>query len=156
MLQMCVKQSVRVFSWSLKRCPPPHNATNDPTVPEADDTCTPDAFDDTHLNMELAAPRDGDGPKFARVTKRLRDKNGLPMGVANNIPTLDARMHEVECPDGHEVSLAVNAIAENMLAQVDEEGNRHVLFEEIIDHRTDGSEVKQQDTFIATHAGTKR
>jgi hypothetical protein len=48
------------------------NIVNDPTVPEADDTFTPDVFDDTYLNMELAIPRDEDGPEFARVTKRLR------------------------------------------------------------------------------------
>jgi hypothetical protein len=41
----------------------------------------------------------------------------------------------------HEASLAANAIAENMFAQVDDKGNRHALFEEIADHRTDGTEV---------------
>jgi hypothetical protein len=46
--------------------------------------------------------------------------------------------------------------AENMFAQVDDEGNRHVLFEEIIDHRTDGTEVKQQDSFLTTRNGNKR
>ena len=30
-----------------------------------------------------------------------------------------------------------------MFSQVDDEGNMYVLFYEIIDHRTDGSEVKQ-------------
>lgn len=130
---------------------------NDPTVPEAEDGFTPDVFDDTYLNMELAIPRDGDdGPEFAKVTKRLRDKDGLPIGKANNNPILDTRMYEVEYPDGHKASLAANAIAENMFAQVDDEGNRHVLFEEIVDHRTDGSEVKQQDAFITTHNGNKR
>jgi hypothetical protein len=132
------------------------NISSDPTVPEADDAFTPDVFDDTYLHMELAVPRDGEGPEFARVTKRLRDKNGLPIGVANTNPILDTRMYEVEYPDGHKASLAANAIAENMFAQVDEEGNRHVLFDEIIDHRTDGSEVKQQDAFITTRTGTKR
>jgi hypothetical protein len=43
-----------------------------------------------------------------------------------------------------------------MFAQVDLEGNRHVLFEEIVDPRTDGLEVKQQDAFIAMKSGTKR
>jgi hypothetical protein len=65
-------------------------------------------------------------------------------------------MYEVEFPDGHKASLAANAIAENMFAQVDDEGNRHVLFEEIIDHRTDGTEVKQQDAFLTTRNGNQR
>jgi hypothetical protein len=65
-------------------------------------------------------------------------------------------MYKVEYPDEHKASLAANAIAENMFAQVDDEGNRHVLFEEIIDHRTNGTEVKQQDAFLTTRDGNKR
>jgi hypothetical protein len=105
--------------------------------------------------MELAIPRDGDGPEFARVTKRLRDKDGLPIDRAHNNLILDTRICQVEYPDGHKASLAANAIAENMFAQVDDEGNRHVLFKEIVDHQTDESEVKQQDDYVHTRSGTK-
>jgi hypothetical protein len=49
------------------------NIMNDPNIPEADKDFTPDLFDDTYLNMELVVPRDSDGPKFAQVTKRLKD-----------------------------------------------------------------------------------
>ena len=133
-----------------------NNIVSDPKLPEADSDFTPDVYDDTYLNMELAIARDGDGPEFAKVTKRLRDKDGLPIGRANNNPILDTRMYQVEYSDGHKASLAANAIAENMFAQVDNEGNRHVLFEEIADHRTDGTEVKQQDAFVTTRTGTKR
>jgi hypothetical protein len=133
-----------------------NNIVNDPGILEADKDFTPDVFDDTYLNMELAIPRDSDGPKFAQETKRLKDKDGLPTGRANNNPILDTRMNEVEYPDGHKASLAANAIAENMFVQVDDEGNRHILSEEIIDHRTDGTEVKQQDAFLTTRDGNKR
>ena len=128
---------------------------NDEGTPEAD-SYTPEVGDDTYMHMELALPRDGDGPEFARVTKRLRDDNGLPIGTANENPILDSRMYEVEYADGHKIAMAANAIAENLFAQVDEEGNRHVLFKEIIDHRTNGKEVKQQDAFITTRTGTQR
>ena len=43
-----------------------------------------------------------------------------------------------------------------MFAQVDEYGNRHVLFDEITDHRSDESAVKQADAFIIDKSGTKR
>ena len=52
-------------------------------IPEADETLTPDTYDDTYLWTELALPRNGDQPYFARVTKRLKDVNGLPMGTDN-------------------------------------------------------------------------
>ena len=83
---------------------------------------TPDAFDNTYLNMELAIPRDGDGPDFAKMTKRLRDKDMLTIGRAHNNPILDTRMYEVEYKDRHKALLANNVIAENMFAQIDEEG----------------------------------
>ena len=43
-----------------------------------------------------------------------------------------------------------------MFAQVDEEGNRHVLFDEIIEHRTDGSEIKLDEQYITSSNGTSR
>ena len=46
-------------------------------------------FGDTYVNMEIALTRDGEGPEFARVSKRLRDANGLPIGTANDNPILD-------------------------------------------------------------------
>ena len=64
-------------------------------------------------------------------------------------------MYEVEYADGHKASMAENAIAINMFAQVDEDGNRHVLIDEITDHRSDESAVKQADAFITNKSGTK-
>ena len=60
----------------------------------------------------------------------------LPMTI------LDTRLYEVEYLDGYKTSLTANTIAENLFSQVDEEGNRHVLFDAVIDHRVDGSELQ--------------
>jgi len=43
--------------------------------------------------MELAMPRESDGPEYARVTKRLKDANGLPIGTANDNPLMDTRIY---------------------------------------------------------------
>ena len=96
------------------------NIVSNDDIKEADDEFTPEVFDDTYLNMELALPS-------ARVTKRLRDVNGLPIGTAHDNPILDSRMYDVEYQDGHKAAMAANAIAQNLFAQVDAEGNRHVL-----------------------------
>ena len=61
-------------------------------MPETDANFTPDVFDDTYLKMELAIPRYGDGVDFAKVTKRLRDKDRLKTVRAQNNPILDTRM----------------------------------------------------------------
>ena len=64
--------------------------TNNEDIPEADATFTPEVFNDTYLNMELALPRDEPGPEFERVTKRIRNQNRLPIGTANQNPILDS------------------------------------------------------------------
>ena len=52
--------------------------------------------------------------------------------------------------------MAANAIAENLFAQIDDEGNRHVLFQDIIEYRTNFKQVLQQDAFVTTCTGTRR
>lgn len=129
---------------------------SDDKLPDADKTFTPDVFDDTYINMELALPRGGGEVKLGRVTKRLRYKDGFPIGTANDNPILDTSVYEVEFPDGHKASLlAANAIAENLFSQIDDEGNRHVMLDEIIGHRTNGKEMKQQGAFIVNCSGTR-
>ena len=63
-------------------------------VAEADNQFDPDSFDH-YLNMELNIDRGGDCPQFAKVTKRLKDAHGNPIGTANDNPILDTRMYEV-------------------------------------------------------------
>ena len=128
--------------------------TND-DIPEADDEFDPEVFDN-YVNMEIAIDRHDDGPEFARVTKRLKDKDGLPIGKASENPILDTRMYEVEYVDGYKTAMAANAIASNLFAQVDQDGRRFVLFDEIIDHRTDGTEIKEEDAFIHMANGNKQ
>ena len=133
-----------------------NSVTSNEEVKDDDDHFTPDTYD-TYINMELALSQ-GDSlePRMARVTKRLKDANGIPIGTADDNPLLDTRMYEVEYLDGECASLSANHIAENLFAQVDDEGNRQVLMKEIIDYRMNGQEVKHQDAFITTRTGTKR
>ena len=58
--------------------------------------------------------------------------------------------------DGHKASLSANAIAENLFAQVDDEGNRFVLFDDIVDHRVNGKQLTQSKNIITTKSGGKR
>ena len=74
----------------------------------------------------------------------MKDKDGLPIGTASENPILDTRMNEVEYADGYKTAMAANAIANNLFAQVDQDGRRFVLFDEIIDHRTDGTKIKRR------------
>ena len=134
-----------------------HSVVSNDKIKEANEEFTPDTSNDQYLNMELAVPRgDNPNPLYAKVTKRLRDANGIPIGMANENPILDTHMYKVEYQDGTKASLVANYIAENLFTQVDQEGNRHVLLDEIIDYRVNGREVKLQDAFITTGTGTRR
>ena len=106
--------------------------------------------------MELDLDRQGEGLGFARVTKRLKDKDGRPIGTASKNPILDSIMYEVKYEDGHKVAMAANTISSNLFAQVDQDGQIFVLLDEIIDWRTDGSQIKPEDAFIHISNGNKR
>ena len=100
-----------------------NNITSNDEVKEDHDLFSPYTYD-TYLNMELALPQ-GDSlePRLARVTKRLKDANGIPIGTADDNSLLNTRMYEVEYLDGERASLSANHIAENLFAQVGDEGN---------------------------------
>ena len=72
--------------------------------------------------------------ELACVAKCLWDKDGIPIVTADDKPILDSQIYEVEYPDGHQALLASNDIAENLFAQVDNEGRRSVLLKEIFHH----------------------
>ena len=91
-------------------------------VPEADDTFDPDSFD-TYLNIQISIDRGGEHPMSARVTKRMKDHEGKPIGTAHQNPILDTRMYEVKYANGFKQAMSANVIAENMFASVDEEGH---------------------------------
>ena len=59
-------------------------------------------------------------------------------------------MYEIEYPDGHTEAISANIIAENMFSQVDEEGRRYAIIDQIIDTRTNGSNVPEDDVFLKT------
>ena len=123
-------------------------------IPEADDF-SPEIMDNSYLNMELVLPRDGEEPAFARVTKRMKDENGNPIGRAHANPILDTRMFEVEFLDGTKQAMSANVIAENLFAQVDQDGHRLLLIDEIVDYRTTADAIKQADAFITLKNGRK-
>ena len=105
--------------------------------------------------MELALPKDGKSEQFSKVTKILRDANGLPIRVAYYNQMLDTRIYEVEYHDGHKSYLTVNTIAKNLFSQVDEEGNQRVLLYCIADHQTNGTELLIDEAYITSKNGVR-
>ena len=61
-------------------------------IPEAYDIFDPEEFDN-YVKMELALDRNDDGTKFTIFIKRLKDKDGRPIGISADNPILYTRMY---------------------------------------------------------------
>ena len=64
---------------------------------------------------------------------------------------LDKRVYEDEYLYAKKASLSMNTISENIFSQPDEEGNRFMLFDDIVDHRVYGLDTIHQDAFIVSN-----
>ena len=124
-------------------------------IPEDDGIFDPGEFDND-VNTEIAMDRHNDGTGLVRVNKRIKDKDSIPIGIAADNPILDMRMFEFEYADGYKTSITTNAITSNIFSQVDQYGKLFVLFDAIIDSRTDGTYINAGDTFIHMYNGNKR
>ena len=118
---------------------------------------TTEVTSDPYVGMEMAISRGAEGELVhATVRKRVRDEDGTPVGVAHSNPLLDSRKYEVEYVDGHVEELTANLIAENLIAQVDEEGRRQMMLSAIIDHRTSSDAIPQSQGTYMNPYGVKR
>ena len=127
-------------------------------IPEADDLNDNEYGEyDPYLNMTLSVKHGLEGRvQDAVVKRRATGDDGKPIGIANSNPMLDTRQYEVEYSDGHEEILTANTIAINLLSQVDEEGHRQLLLDEIEDHRILDDAVPIDQGEYLTNEGTRR
>ncbi len=68
--------------------------------------------------------------------------------MANSNPILDTRVYDVQFPDRHTETFAANVIAENIYSQLDSEGNRFLLIDEIIYHCKDHQAINKNEKYI--------
>ena len=95
---------------------------------------TPDFADDIYKNVKISVPRGGVMCP-GKVTKRVTDSDGNPLGREHELPPLDTRRYVVEFEDGDEIELAANVIAQRMVEDVDAEGNDLNMLEAFVDWR---------------------
>ena len=69
---------------------------------------------------------------------------------------LDQRKYEVEFIDGHVEELTANIIAENLLSEVDENGHRQLLIDEIEDFRKNIDAIPMSEGTYTTPSGQQR
>jgi hypothetical protein len=76
------------------------------------------------------------------VIIRAKGIGGEPVCHAHANPFFDTREYEVEFTNGTVEQYAANVIAENMYAQVNDEGNMFQLLDEIMDHKKDDTVIE--------------
>jgi hypothetical protein len=111
---------------------------------------------DKYLNVELTMGIGSDSERRGRVTKRSRGMEGDAIGRAHTNPLFDTREYDIEFTDGTVEKYTANIIAENMFAQVDDEGNMYQILSEITDHKTDGTAIPISEGTVRTASGAER
>jgi hypothetical protein len=111
---------------------------------------------DKYLNVELIMNAGTNDERFGRVLKRARGLDGEPIGRAHANPLFDTREYEIEFTDGTREKYQANIIAENMFAQVDSEGNQHLLLKEITDHKSDNSAIPISEGTVRSANGMEK
>ena len=76
----------------------------------------------------------GDSMAKATIIGQKRDMEGALIGNTHPNPILDTRLYEVRFNDGKMAAYSTNIIAENIYEQADDEGQRWVMMDEIVDH----------------------
>lgn len=119
---------------------------------EADDI-SPQQYDRL-LTAEVCLPV-GDKTLTGKVTGYKRDGSGNPISKTNPNPLLNTRMYQVQFSDGTIQDYAANHIAEAIYAAVDDEGNRFVLLDEIIDYRYTAEALKPDQAWTTSSNGNR-
>jgi hypothetical protein len=124
------------------------------TIP--DEHRSPEAFDE-YISASILLPQGGEQKKATVMRRRINPETGFPVGVHNSNPILDTREYEVQFPDGSTDTFTANLIAENLYAQVDDEGRSYQVMREIIDHRTNGHALSKDNGFtVSGRTGVRR
>jgi hypothetical protein len=100
-----------------------------------------------NINLELIMNTGTNDERRGRVIKRSQGLDDEPIGRAHANPLFDTRKYKIKFTDGTHEKYQANVI-ENMLAQVDTEGNQFLLLQEITDHKRYNSAIPMSEGMI--------
>lgn len=120
-------------------------------VPISDKSLT-----DLMIGIEVALPHGEEKQKLCRVLRRSVDNEGKTTGVYDENPQLNTMIYDVMFEDGKIQKYAANIIAQNVLEQVDNEGNYSERVEAVIDHRRQGNAVSKGKMYVTMRDGRKK
>ena len=118
-------------------------------------TSTDDDSYDKLVNAEVILHHQ-DKQSHATVVVKHLDSDGQENGRSNDNPVLDTTVYNGMFCNGTIKQYAANVIAQNMWAQVDEEGHQYLVLNSIVNHKKDETAVEKPDQYIVTKQGRKK
>ena len=110
---------------------------------------------DLYLGDEVLLTQYGEHRQSDRVIIRTSDRDENPVGTYDGNTILETRLYYVMFPYGAIQKYSANIIAENLYSQVNEDGHRNVMIDEIIDYTSDKTAVRKEDGFFTHRNGRK-
>ena len=107
---------------------------------------------DNLVNVEVLLPHQ-DKMMHATVVGRHVNSDGNEMGRTDANPVINMAVYDVMFPDGAIKQYAANVIVDNVWAQVDQDGNHHLVLDCIVDHHRTDQAIDKADQYIVTKRG---
>jgi hypothetical protein len=73
--------------------------------------------------------------------------------VGHTNPVFHTRLYQVQFPEGQVEEYSANIIAQNLYPQLDSEGHRFVLLEDIVDYKRDEEAIPYEQRFVVSNNG---
>ena len=106
------------------------------------------------INAEVLLPHN-EQIRHATVLGPSKDSDGNEKGRYDSNPILNTKIYDVMFPDGAVKQYAANTIAENMWAEVDQDGYQYKIMDCITGHRTNSNAVDRSAMYINDKKGKR-
>ena len=90
---------------------------------------------------------------YGRVKKRVRNDAGQAVDIVNKNLFLDKSKYEVDYLDGYIEKMTTDKISENILSQIDSQGNQLLLLKNIGNHRKYAYAINRAEQFMTIKSG---
>jgi hypothetical protein len=108
---------------------------------------------DRIINAEVQLQKDGGEVETARVVGRTIGDDGRTIGTYSDNPTMNTVVYDVEFADGVVREYSANLIAQNMIAQCDDDGFSKSLMEGIVDYKKEETALSKSEARVVTRRG---
>ena len=76
--------------------------------------------------------------------------------VGEHHPLISTLSYDIQFDDGEIQQVGANIIAQNLYSQIDGFRNAFMMLKGILDHDVNGTQIKNDDSFVTTPSGAKR